>query len=195
VAAGALAVGLAACGSSSSTSTTTTAAPATTTTTTTSGGSSTTSSSTATTAPGTPSCRTATLAVSLGPPNGSAGATHYGLTFRNTGTATCTLYGFPGVSFLDSAGHQIGDPAQRQGGSPLTVTVGPGASAYASVAVTDPGIPPCSGSTAAAQVVVYPPGETHAASVAAPSGLKVCSSPNTSAYLSSTVSPVSSTAI
>ena len=132
--------------------------------------------------------------MSIGSPNGSAGASHYGLTFQNTGTAACTLYGYPGVSLLNTAGSQIGDPAQRQGASATTVTVAPGGNAYASIAVTDPGIPPCSGSTAAAQVRVYPPGETHAAQVPAPTGLLVCSSPNTTAYLSSTVSAVSSTA-
>jgi hypothetical protein len=133
--------------------------------------------------------------VSIGSPNGSAGASHYGITFKNTGAAPCTLYGFPGVSFLDSTGHQIGDPAQRQGGTAATVTVVAGGSAYASIAVTDPGIPPCSGSAAAAQVRIYPPGETQAAQVPAPTGMLVCSSPNTSSYLSSTVSAVSSTAI
>ena len=105
------------------------------------------------------------------------------------------MYGYPGVSFLDASGDQIGDPAQRQGGTPTAVTLAAGGSAYASIAVTDPGIPPCSGSTAATQVRVYPPGETHAATISAPSGLLVCSSPNTSAYLSSTVSPVSLTAV
>jgi hypothetical protein len=132
--------------------------------------------------------------VSLGSPSGSAGASHYGLTFQNTGTAACTLYGYPGVSFLNSAGTQIGDPAQRQGAAATTVTVAAGGRAYASIAVTDPGIPPCTGGTAAAQVRVFPPGETHAAQVPAPTGMQVCSSPNTSAYVSSTVSAVSSTA-
>jgi len=42
---------------------------------------------------------------------------------------------------------------------------------------------------------VYPPGETQAAVVAAPSGLLVCSSPNTAAYSSALVSPVSATAL
>ena len=97
------------------------------------------------------------------------------------------------MSFLDAGGHQIGAPAQRQGGTPATVTVGTGTTVYSSVAVTDPGIPPCAGGTTAAQVQVYPPGETHAALVTAPSGLQVCSSPNTPAYLSSTVTPVSAT--
>jgi len=193
VAIGALAVGLAACGGSNSTATTTTVTPATTSPTTTGGGASTSSSTTSSTAAGPQTCRTASLTVSLGSPNGSAGATHYGLTFRNTGTAACTLYGYPGVSFLGASGQQIGDPAQRQGGTPTTVTLAAGGSAYASVVVTDPGIPPCSGSTAATQLRVYPPGETQAAVVTAPSGLLVCSSPNTSTYLSSIVSPVTTT--
>jgi|GEM_PF-674546 len=196
---GALAVGLAACGSSSTSSSstsTTGATPTTTPTSTTKGssGSSTTSTTTGTPA-GTAACRTSSLALSFGSPNGTAGAVHYTLTFQNTGTTPCTLYGFPGVSFLDGSGGQIGQPAQRAGGTPSTVTVAAGASAYASVAVTDPGIPPCTGSTAAAHVKVFPPGETQAATVAAPSGMLVCSSPNTQGYRSSTVTPVSTTAI
>ena len=191
---GALAVGLAACGSSSSSSTSTTGATPTTSptsTTTRPSGSSTPTS----TAAGTAACRTSSLALTFGSPNGSAGAIHYTLTFQNTGSTPCTLFGFPGVSFLDDSGAQIGQPAQREGGTPTTVTVAAGASAYASVAVTDPGIPPCSGSTAASQVKVFPPGETHAATLATPSGMLVCSSPNTAGYRSSTVTPVSATAL
>ena len=196
VAVAALAVGVAACGgSSSSSTTTTTSGGGTTSTTSPSGGSSTSSSTTSTSTPGTPGCRTSALTVSLGSPNGSAGATHYTLTFRNSGSVTCTLYGYPGVSFLDASGHQIGDPAQRQGSTPATVTLAAGGNAYSSIAVTDPGIPPCSGSATASHVLVYPPGETQSAAVTAPSGLLVCSSPNTSAYQSSSVSPVSTTAI
>jgi hypothetical protein len=193
VAAGALAVGLAACGGSSSSPTTTTKAPAGSSTTSTSGGAAS-SSTTSSTAAAAATCRTSSLAVSLGPPNGSAGATHYSLAFRNTGTTTCTMYGYPGVSFLDGSGNQIGDPAQRQGGTPAPVALAQGGKAYASVAVTDPGIAPCSGSTAAAQVRVYPPGETQAATIAAPSGLLVCTSSDTAAYQSSTVSPIALTA-
>ena len=37
-----------------------------------------------------------------------------------------------------------------------------------------PGIPPCTGPGTAAQVRVYPPGETVAAQIAAPSGMLVC---------------------
>jgi len=186
-----VALGLAACGSSGSTTTTTGAGSTTSST----GIPNPSSSTTSTSAPGISMCRTASLIVTLGSPNGSAGATHYGLTFQNTGTSACTMNGYPGVSFLDTSGNQIGDPSQRQGGSTPTVTVSSGGSAYASIAVTDPGIPPCTGSSKAAQVRIYPPGETNSTQVTAPSGLLVCSSPNTSAYSSSFVTPVSASAI
>jgi len=135
------------------------------------------------------------MTISIGAPNGSAGATHYGLTFHNTAASSCTLYGFPGVSFLGGSGQQIGAPAQRAGGSVATVTLPAGGDAYASIAVTDPGIPPCSGSATVAQVRVYPPGQTQAATVTAPPDMLVCSSPNTPSYQSSSVTPVSATAL
>lgn len=198
LAVGALAVGLAACGGSGSNSSTTSTTRASTTTTppsSTTTGPSGSSTTTTTAAAGTAACRTSSLALTFGSPNGSAGAVHYTLAFRNTGSTPCTLYGYPGVSFLDGSGSQIGQPAQRQGTTPTTVTIAPGSSAYSSVAVTDPGIPPCSGSAAAAQVLVFPPGETHAATLATPSGMQVCSSPDTAGYRSSIVTPVSATAL
>jgi len=68
------------------------------------------------------------------------------------------LYGYPGVSFLSAGGSQIGAPAQRDSaGTVATVTLAAGGDAYSSVAVTDPGIPPCSSQATAAQVRVYPP--------------------------------------
>jgi Protein of unknown function (DUF4232) len=199
VAAGALlaatALGLAACGSSSSTSTTTTQHPTTTSKPSTSSTSTTasTGASTSTTSrPSSNGCATSALTVTFGDPNGTAGAIHYTITFHNTGASSCTLTGYPGVSFLTSGGSQIGAPAQRGSGSVSTVTVAAGGNAYSSVAVTDPGIPPCSSQSTATQVRVYPPDQTQAALVSAPS-VAVCSSPNTSAYQSAQVTPVTST--
>lgn len=192
-----VALGLAACGSSSSSSTTTTTRAGTTSTTRAATTTSTSSAAATTTSgPSTTGCASSALAVTLGSPNGSAGSVHYLITFRNTGSSSCTLYGYPGVSFLGAGGTLIGAPAQRQSGAtPATVTLTAGGSAYSSVGVTDPGIPPCSSSATATQVSVYPPGETHALIVGAPSGIQVCSSPNTSAYQSAIVMPVSATAI
>jgi hypothetical protein len=189
---GVAAISLAACSSSGSSSASTTGAP--TTTTTTGGSASSSTIATSTTTPGPPMCRTGNLTVSLGAPNGSAGAIHYGITFQSRGTVACTLYGFPGVSFLNAGGTQIGSPAQRQGGTPATISVAPGGNAYASLAVTDPGIAPCTGSVHPNAIQVYPPGETAPALIVPPSGMLVCSSPNTASYTSASVSPVGSIA-
>lgn len=187
-------VTLAACSSSSSPATTTTtqASP-----TTTGGSTSTTvapSSTTTTTGPKTTGCPTANLTVTFGSPNGTAGAIHYLLTFHNGGTSSCTMFGYPGVSFLTAAGSQIGAPAVRTTGVGVaSIPVAAGSDAYASVSVTDPGIPPCTSEAQSTQVRVYPPGQTQAVTVAAP-GVAVCSSPNTSAYQSAIIGPVVSTA-
>jgi len=191
-----IALGLAACGSSSSSTTTTTRNATTTTAPTTNTTTTTSASTTISSGPTTTSCATASLAITFGNPNGTAGAIHYGITFHNTGSSACTLFGYPGVSFLAAGGGQIGAPAQRQGNpTPATVPLAPGGTAYSSVAVTDPGIPPCSSSATATQVRIYPPGETHPALVAAPAGVSVCSSPNTPNYSSAVIAPVTASQV
>ena len=59
-----------------------------------------------------------------------------GLNLRNTGRAACTLYGYPGVSWVaGSDGHQVGNAAVRQddvpGSKEELVTLAPGATASA----------------------------------------------------------------
>ncbi|SIS08604.1 Protein of unknown function [Williamsia sterculiae] len=50
-------------------------------------------------------------------PNNAAGTTSVELVFINTSGRTCTLHGFPGVSFVgDGNGTQIGAPARRTSG-------------------------------------------------------------------------------
>ena len=63
-----------------------------------------------------PACTSADLTASLG---GGAGAgmsqNHTGLQLRNTGSAACTLYGYPGVSWVRGAsGIQTGAAAVRR---------------------------------------------------------------------------------
>jgi len=54
------------------------------------------------------------------------------ITFTNTASAACTLFGFPGVSLrLNNA--LLGRPAERSGKAPSTVTLEPGAQAEASL--------------------------------------------------------------
>jgi Protein of unknown function (DUF4232) len=133
---------------------------------------STTSTVAPTTAPPT-TCATAHLALTLGPQIGSAGHFNYELQLRNVGSVACTMTGFPGVSFLDSSGSQIGVPAQRNTLTYSTVTIAPGATAYAHLAIVDTSVQNCP-AAAAHEIRVYPPNETSSLTVAL-SGLQVCS--------------------
>ena len=84
-------------------------------------------------------CPTADLKLSLGAANGAAGTIFYPLEFTNASGSTCTMYGYPGVAFVSSpGGSQIGAPAARPGGiAPALVTLAPGATAHATLGVSD----------------------------------------------------------
>ena len=124
-------------------------------------------------------------------PLGSAGALHYQLVFTNRSVSTCTLYGFPGVSFLDAHGDQIGPPAAEGtavGRQPVSLS--PRTSGYARLDVSDPTVGPCAGSRRVALIRIYPPASTAALLVAPTSDLQVCASANTSTFVGTTVGPV-----
>ena len=113
-------------------------------------------------------CRTANLAGRLANPNGAAGTVYYTLQLTNTGSTTCTLTGYAGVSLVtNSAGTQIGAAAQRAPGTVTTVSLAPGKSAGATLGIVDASNygTPC-GITPAAGLRVYPPGQTAALFVA-----------------------------
>jgi hypothetical protein len=104
--------------------------------------------------------------VTLGPGNAAAGTAYYEILFTNVSGSTCTLYGFPGVSFTgETYAVQVGPAATRNPGSkPALVTLPPGAVASAEISVVDaqnysPG--PC-GLTTASGVLVYAPNLTTA---------------------------------
>jgi Protein of unknown function (DUF4232) len=140
-------------------------------------------------------CEVSDLSISLTSPLGSAGALHYQLVFKNVSSSTCRLYGFPGVSFLDVHGHQIGPPAKEGTTVPRrVVTLAPGSEGYVTLDVTDPGIPPCAGSGTVFRVRVYPPASYAAANVVPVAGMQVCASPNAPGYTASTVGPVTAAA-
>jgi hypothetical protein len=82
-------------------------------------------------------CTTSGLRVSLGAANGAAGSIYYPLVFRNVSGAACSLFGYPGVSFVAAPGRgQLGGPAARNTTfRPSLVTLAPGAAAHASVQV------------------------------------------------------------
>jgi hypothetical protein len=107
--------------------------------------------------------------VRLGAPNGAAGSTYLPIVFTNTGTASCTLYGYPGVSLAGgSPPAQIGAAAERNSSpAPTTVTLAPGGTANAVLQVTVAGDYPAATCkpTAATALVVYPPNQTASVSV------------------------------
>jgi hypothetical protein len=87
--------------------------------------------------------------------------------FTNTGSHTCTLYGYPGTSLANSGG-PIGAPATRdRTQTPTTVTLAPGAKANAVVRVVDAQNYPsgtCSPDSASF-LLIYPPNQTQALDV------------------------------
>lgn len=125
-------------------------------------------------------CPTKFLTLSLGAPSGTAGHMNYEIAFRNHSGGTCKLSGFPGVSFLDASGRQIGAPAQRNPITHNSVTLAPGATAYAHLSVTDPSVLAGCPATPVQQVRVYPPNQTEYVDIAA-GGVAVCArTPGTS---------------
>ncbi|MBP1301771.1 MULTISPECIES: DUF4232 domain-containing protein [unclassified Curtobacterium] len=110
---------------------------------------------------------------------GAAGSTYVHLALRNTGSTTCTLQGWPGVSFVGGgSGEQIGAPATRDEASAHpTVTLAPGAVAVAPLKITQAENYP----TATCDPVsadgfrVYPPGSTESLFVR-DSGITACRS-------------------
>jgi len=71
----------------------------------------------------------------------AAGSTYVPIDFTNTTSSACTLFGFPGVSFVSSVpGSQIGKPAGRnRAASATTVTLAPGGVAHATLQVAEAG--------------------------------------------------------
>jgi hypothetical protein len=96
---------------------------------------------------------------------GAAGSTYLPLDFTNSSASSCELYGFPGVSFVTSAGAQIGAPATRATEySKVKVILAPGESAHVWLQVADAQNYPdstCQPTTASA-LRVYPPDNTAA---------------------------------
>lgn len=121
---------------------------------------------TATPAPsGAPGCATASLQGSLGPGSAAAGSSYYPIVFTNTSGATCTLYGYPGVSFISASGSQVGMPATEDAVYPRQlVTLPPGGTAHAQLRIAAAQNYPSStcSPVAVSKLKVYPPGQTSA---------------------------------
>ena len=121
-------------------------------------------------------CSTGGLSTSLQGEQGAAGSIFFFLTFVNTSGTPCFMAGFPGVSYVDGAGHQLGAPASRE---PFRFGVGPvplvpGGSAEALLQLVQVGNydPAVCHPAAAAGIRVFPPNQTTAAFV--PGAQMVC---------------------
>jgi hypothetical protein len=109
-------------------------------------------------------CATRDLSVKIGDSEGTAGSVYTVLDFTNVGADTCTMYGYPGVSF--GAGKpvkQVGLAAAENKTPPrVLVMLHPGQVANALLRVVDAGNFSSSacGPTAATLLQIFPPNQT-----------------------------------
>jgi hypothetical protein len=187
-----VAVLIAGCGSSDhGTSSSTKAAPATRTVThtVTAGHSSTTSSSTSTAGSPTPSvhtsssqlsiCRAAGVRITFLGGQGATGHGLLGFAMQNTGSASCTTLGYPGIQFLSKSGaalptHDTRTTTDFFGTTKLArLTVAPGQSASFRLGVSHGSASP-KGCVTAGYVQVIPPNDTSTVRIAIPGGVYEC---------------------
>ncbi|MFE1878885.1 DUF4232 domain-containing protein [Streptomyces diastatochromogenes] len=117
-------------------------------------------------------CAVSDLYLSMGRKEGAAGSLYWTIRFTNTSTTKCALRGYPGVSALDTAHHQIGPAATRTNESYSTVTLAPAHSTSAVIRTTNGPIGgPCL--RTGTYLRIYPPA-SHTA-VLVPARWTVCS--------------------
>ncbi|WP_165438376.1 DUF4232 domain-containing protein [Pseudonocardia sediminis] len=108
-------------------------------------------------------CTTAELTGSLGPADGAAGSVNQTLILTNSGSRTCYLRGFPGVSYVGGDnGAQVGPSAVMDGPRGGDLRLGPGGSVGAAMKLANV----ANFDTASCRPVpvrglrIYPPGDT-----------------------------------
>ena len=123
-------------------------------------------------------CLSSDLELSLQSSDGAGGAGHQYRTiiFTNNGAQPCTLAGYPGVSFTDGTGAQVGPPAGRDDSvTGETVTLAPGTVASAVLDARSGelfGADECGDLVGSTSLRVYPPDSTVPISV--PAQMRVC---------------------
>jgi Protein of unknown function (DUF4232) len=99
------------------------------------------SSAPATPSTGTAACATANLKATVDTAAGgaAAGSTYYPVNLTDTGSSSCSLFGYPGVSWVTGpSGSQIGRPATRNPAvTPAAVVLAPGQTAHVTLQVVD----------------------------------------------------------
>ena len=132
----------------------------------------------ATQAAGAPACTTPSLKLHAAVTGAAAGTDYISLVVTNVGSGACSLFGYPGASFLDGDGRQLGLPAERDGSSKKKrLVVQPGDKAHAVLSYPNPGVfgSGC-GEAQAKAVRFYPPDRTEP--LQAPVEADVCTQRN-----------------
>ena len=124
-------------------------------------------------------CVAADLGLSFLGGQGATGHGELGFALRNTTTASCRTYGYPGVQFLDRSGAPLPTDSTRTtedffGSTPVVaLTVAPGASVSFRLGVTH-GASSSAGCTTAYRLQVIPPNDTATLEVSIPQGAYEC---------------------
>ena len=134
------------------------------------------------TASGSTRCHTSELSASVGRNDPGAGQENFPIVLTNKSARTCTLRGYPGAAFVNASGTQLGPDPKRSGGSPVTVTLRPGQSAWAGLTFSNPEISGANTATPAT-LVVTPPDERDPLRVAWTAGAVPVSGNSSSVFL------------
>jgi Protein of unknown function (DUF4232) len=123
-------------------------------------------------------CGTSALTASLGASQGAAGSFYTPLVLTNKGSTSCTMLGYPGVSYISSSGAAVGQPASRIKGHQATVTLKPGGAASALLHQPNPLVfqPADCHKKKAAGIRIFPPGQTVSLTVS--TSTAVCTTTN-----------------
>ncbi|MFI5972280.1 DUF4232 domain-containing protein [Streptomyces sp. NPDC051452] len=127
-------------------------------------------------------CHTSELRASVGRNDPGAGQENFPVVITNTSGRTCTLRGYPGAAFVNGSGSQLGPDPKRQSGSPVTVTLKPGKSAWSGLTFSNPEVSGARSATPAA-LLVTPPDERDHLKVTWPGGPVPVSGNSSSVFL------------
>ncbi|MFF3918016.1 DUF4232 domain-containing protein [Streptomyces sp. NPDC001852] len=128
-------------------------------------------------------CHTSELSASVGRNDPGAGQENFPVVLTNRSGRTCTVRGYPGAAFESASGSQLGADPKRESGSPSTITLRPGQSAWAGLTFSNPGISGARTATPAA-LLVTPPDERDSLKVTWTGGAVPVSGNSSSVFLS-----------
>ncbi|MFJ6836779.1 DUF4232 domain-containing protein [Streptomyces sp. NPDC091209] len=150
-------------------------------------GSASVSASSGSAAAGSGRCHTSELRASVGRNDPGAGQENFPIVLTNKSGRTCTVRGYPGAAFVDASGKQLGPDPRRSSGTPTTVVLAPGHSAWSGLSFSSPEISGAHTATPAS-LIVTPPDERDPLTVTWVGG-KVPVSGNSSSVSLTVVSP------